>query len=228
MQVFPTCRTSSPAISLLRRSTRANFGGAGNKAVTIRSNFAFSSLWLAPRLSDFQLQHPDVSLHIVPALWESDYRKNSEGIEIRFGTGDWTREKTILFDKLACYPVASPNVAQSINSDTEIGNAPLIAVPGMMAQWSDFFNFIKVPENNRHTMLATPSFNIALEMATLGMGLVLGHDTVCQQYLDSGTLVRVSAGSIEMQERYYMVYDQQELSPPERAFVSWLEKILPG
>ena len=152
------------AITLLRRSTASNFGASSSQTVVIRSNFAFSSLWLVHRLQEFRTQHPSISLHLVPALWESDYRHRNEGIEIRFGTGGWADEKSILFGDLEAFAVCSPDLAESIPENGNPGALPQIAVTGMSQQWDDFFQSAGIHAARQNSNLATPSFNIALEM----------------------------------------------------------------
>ncbi len=210
------------ALAILKQSTRAYFDNKKISTVTVRSNFAFSSLWLTPRLPDFIKNHPKISLHIIPALWESDYRHSSEYIEIRFGSGSWTDNYIPLQENLISYPVCAPILAKSIHCDADLGKIPLIASTWMMQQWSDYFKLIGIDHKANTAQFATPSFNIALEMCKLGLGAVLTHDLITIQSIDDGSLVRVSDTVAPMPEKYYLHYQPNQLSDAEQQFCHWL------
>ena len=96
LQLTPTGKNYLPdiqqALHILRTSTRAHFLRSERRRITIRCNWSFSVLWLTPRLHAFTERHPEISLNIVPVMWDADFDSRTDSIEIRFGPAQMTQD----------------------------------------------------------------------------------------------------------------------------------------
>ena len=85
LQLTPTGKNYLPdiqqALHILRTSTRAHFLRSERRRITIRCNWSFSVLWLTPRLHAFTERHPEISLNIVPVMWDADFDSRTDSIE---------------------------------------------------------------------------------------------------------------------------------------------------
>ena len=218
------------AISQLRKSTELHFGKTDSKTLTIRSNWAFSVFWLSPRLGDFLEQHPGLSVNIIPALWEAEYHDKSDFVQIRFGKPTPDEDCTLLTQQIYHYPVCSPELAANIKSTEDLEQAVKIEVMGLSGQWDDFLqenvhrkNSVQQKSNHSaNSLISTPTFILALEMARNSLGVALTHDLIAQNLINSGQLVRVGNVQIPIEESYYLTHVESRSSNIEKQFCDWL------
>ena len=215
------------ALQLLRQSTQTYFRSDAEHRITIRSNFAFSSVWLVPHLKEFSDLHPDISINLLPSLWESDHHRQSNDVEIRFGTGSWANRITVLAGSLECFPVCTPAIGARLQKPEDLTKQPLILMTGMMQDWKEYLASLGLAYHRRNVKFETASFTIALEMARMGLGMVIAHDLVCGGDLESGKLVKAWSTAIPMQEKYYLVYDRKDNTEAQNLFCGWLESKFP-
>src|SRR4051794_8194892 len=72
----------------LRRASALLHGSSGRSVLRIRSYTTFATRWLIPRLSQFQLAHPDIDVRLTTA---SEWAELGEfDAAIRLGDGKWT------------------------------------------------------------------------------------------------------------------------------------------
>jgi DNA-binding transcriptional LysR family regulator len=97
------------AFDLLRRGTeamRTPRQAAG--ALTVGLLASFATRWLAPRLSAFHVQYPDVDLRLRPDIALADVAQGDVDVAIRYGRGGWSgvRAQKLMAERLSvvCAP----------------------------------------------------------------------------------------------------------------------------
>jgi len=216
------------ALQQLRQSTQTYFRSDSEHRITVRSNFAFSSVWLVPHLKEFTDLHPDISINLLPSLWESDPHRQTNDVEIRFGSGNWANSISVLKENLECFPVCSPLISENLQKHEHLTQQPLIQMTGMMQDWKEYLSFLGLEYQRLNVKFETASFTIALEMARMDLGIVMAHDLVCGDDLRTGKLVKAWDEAIPMQEKYYLVYDRKDNTEAQNLFCSWLESKFSG
>ena len=214
------------ALELLRKSTRTHFDKTDRHSITIRSNWAFSVLWLSSRLGEFLDAYPDLSVNIIPAMWETEYREKPDSIQIHFAPGPVTREKHMLTHGLECFPVCSPQLAEKMTRIDDLLKFPLIQSTGILKQWDDYFEhhgLAQAAMQSPQRQHATPAFVLALEMAQNSLGLALSHDLLVHDLLSTGRLVKPFEQTLSIEENYYLSYEPNNLSLAEQHFCDWLQ-----
>jgi LysR family glycine cleavage system transcriptional activator len=214
------------ALELLRKSTQRHFQGTDSHSITIRSNWAFSVLWLSSRLGEFLDAYPGLSVNIIPALWETEYRDKPGSIQIHFASGPVTPEKHMLTHGLECFPVCSPRMAEKMTRLEDLLEHPVIQSTGILKQWDDYFEHCGLAQAARQSTQrqhATPAFVLALGMAQNSLGLALSHDLLVRDLLDSGQLVKPFEQAMPIEENYYLSYEPNNLSQAEQRFCDWLQ-----
>ncbi len=69
---------------------------------------SFAQHWLVPRIGDYRLQHPDLSLLLEPSNQLVNFQDSNVDLCIRYGLGDYKNlESRILMDEVV-YPVCHP------------------------------------------------------------------------------------------------------------------------
>lgn len=101
-------------------------GVAGFSSKRIRSKLtlslhpAFGSRWLRPKLADFEMEYPDIELHIRSSLAIPD--SSRVDIAIRFGCGNWGNLRSDLLLDKHLFPVCSSRYKERLHpSDGSFG-----------------------------------------------------------------------------------------------------------
>ena len=74
------------AFVTLGKGTRALTGGSRTRGQTLnlQCNMAFSTFWLAPRMSSLLAQYPWMTVNVVNVLWHPEQSASASDLEIRF------------------------------------------------------------------------------------------------------------------------------------------------
>lgn len=211
--------TVQEAFATLTAGTRALVGTDRGQVLTLQSNLAFATFWLAPRIGRLLEQNPWLSLSIVSALWEPQRNETPADVDIRFGRAlEGQRLERLTNDR--CYPVCAPAIAES---GADWRNQPLFDCGGVLGNWESWLadQGQSLPEEKTVNFAST--YVIALNTVLSGVGLGMAHDTLAGGLLQQGTLVRPFEHSIAMPEAYYLTRPARHAeTPASRAFTEWL------
>jgi len=213
----------SKAFGDLEATTSNLFGKSAAQEVTLRCLSSLNMLWLAPRLSHFQAQHPDCRLRVLSALWGETPEALQIDIDIRYGNGSWSDgEVTPLMhhEVLAvCAPALHPGP-----DPQAIASCPLIEVIGVTDTWHHFFALHGLAPPSSGPALKVDQSLIALELAKRGMGVALIARVFAQRYLESGALVEATDLALPAREGHYIVQPEarNHFRPEVAALKDWL------
>ena len=88
------------AFSLARRQSE--------DVLTISSGQTFASNWLAPRLGQFQVAHPDMAVRVQSSAHIVDFAREEVDVAIRSGTGGWPGLRCHFLFRQHFTPMCSP------------------------------------------------------------------------------------------------------------------------
>ena len=154
----------------------------------IRMHVSLAVRWLLPKLSDFYLRHPDVSLSIETVATEIvEPASDSDAYILYLPEPSNDPASLILFEE-ALVPVCAPGVGP-LNSMDELVRFALLHRSADKQAWIDWLaaNGGKSLEDYRHI-----PFNLdelALDAAARGLGVAMTDLTLAQESLDRGVLV---------------------------------------
>ena len=227
LQLTDAARNYLPAIQgafkLLLKGTQSFFGHDADASLEIKANWAFTVLWLVPRLDSFLQANPWVHLNLSTALWSSEYAQSQALVEVRFGSGEW---EGVVGERLSvqeCFPVCSPALSDRLAVPEDIAKEPLLHVSGMMEGWDEWFHSVglRTPVTAIHHQ--SPTFIVTLALAQRGLGVSLAHDIVAGDLLAAGALCKPLSQTIPMQESYYLLSpDSSQTNKAASAFRDWL------
>lgn len=203
--------------------------------LTISSASSLVSSWLIPRLDDFRVRHPGVTVRIDNQWGLTDFARDGVDLAIRYGLGGYPGlfEKR-LFDE-AYFPVCAPQLlegAMPLRTPEDLAHFTLlhVTVPGRTLHWPNWQDWLMAagvadlvdPDSGLHFSISL--FAQQAAMASQGVALdsaVLAHDA-----LASGVLVKPFDLEVPSPYGYFIV------CPPvnrERtvvaAFIAWLEEM---
>lgn len=154
----------------------------------IRMHVSLAVRWLLPKLSDFYLRHPDVSLSIETVATEVVEPASDSDAYILYLPEPSNDPTSLTLFEEALVPVCAPGVGPLNSMDELVGFALLHRSADKQA-WIDWLaaNGGKSLEDYRHI-----PFNLdelALDAAARGLGVAMTDLTLAQESLDRGVLV---------------------------------------
>lgn len=196
-------------LAVIRHGTARVRKQAATPTLTLSVLPSFATLWLVPRIVDFQEEHPELELRLACSYDLVDFHRTPEiDAAIRFGRGNWPgvyAER--LFDS-EVFPVCSPALLKGnspFRSKHEILDYPLIYATEAMDDWERWFAAadIEYPKQQPTTRYGD---HMALQQAAMeGQGITLARSLLVETNLRSGRLIRPIDISIRSQFSYYFV-----------------------
>jgi LysR family glycine cleavage system transcriptional activator len=199
------------------------FGHGEEGLVTVRTNVAFATHWLAPRLARFHAQFPAIALRLTAAVHGLDTVWEGVDLEIRYGHDHATglSSQPVTTDRL--FPVCRPALAASLREPRDLLRQRLIHVIGNRQGWTDWFAKAGLRGVSFDQVLQTDTSAIGLELAAEGVGIALGHSSLVEPMIRAGRLARPFAVEIDAQGPFYLVApSDRPMRPEAQSFKTWL------
>jgi len=213
------------AIERLAAATDEIFGQGHRKVLTVRVNLVFFIHWLARRLPEFRLRHPEINLHITSNIWVGDTDVEAD-LEIRHGQGKWAGLKADRLTWDALVPVCSPSLAtelKPLNAPEDLAHHELLHVLGYEEGWGYWLKKAGAGRVDSSQGLQFDTLISALRMAELGQGVALARSSLVEHMLAQGALIAPFEQRFTTQEAFYLVYSPLATANPQAlAFITWL------
>lgn len=225
----------APAIERMDAAVRQVRLQAGRKSVAISTWASFASMWLIPRLEQFQRDNPDIDIRIDTTDAKVDLEVSDADLALRYTQpGAGTQGAELLFgEQLAV--VASPWLLQSagpIRGPADVARFTLIdAGDAHRLPYLEWLTWPRWLQAHGQTDLSPKRwlyFNYAhqiVQAALAGQGLALARLPLITESLAAGDLVEVlPAYRLDSPLAYWLLVAPRSSQRPEiRAFCAWLQ-----
>lgn len=187
----------------------------------------FSSMWLIPRLRDFQRRHPKISLTFVPYRKDEDFSGTVPDVAILTGAGpaQWPDLDCTYLIGRAVVPVCHPERAARMawRNPAELLQEPLLAHVSSPERWQQWFGALGVSHAKPNVVATLDQVSILLQAAIADMGVAIVHRCLARDALEAGQLVMPFDVPIELNRGYYLCAPPQHYAMPAlQAFRQWL------
>ncbi|GEO84545.1 MULTISPECIES: choline sulfate utilization transcriptional regulator [Alphaproteobacteria] len=211
----------------LERSIRA---GIRRPVIRLCTDYAFSSLWLIPRMQAFRQSHPDLELQIVATQRLAHHWEEDADIAVAFGSrGEFGQDGVLLMPERVV-PICTPAFLERhgpFEASGALSAIPLIHLDAVApSPWFEWSTYLPETGTGRkaEAVLGDMSFNtyaMVIQAALCGQGVALGWLGVVDQLLDSGLLCR--AGPVlEGPERGYWLLAPRSRNTRIGQLAAWL------
>ncbi len=222
--------TVQAAFNTLEEGTAVLTGRAAPEVLELHSNISFATYWLTPRLHRFLTENPWVQLDVATSIWPSEKPRNLAAVEIVLGLGKWEGRAGQRLTRDTIFPVCTPAVARRIHDVDDLLQQHLFGLPGTLQTWDNWLAGLighRKFEPPRTHLVST--WALSMQWALEGLGVTLAHDTVANDLIASGRLVRVLDYALPMKEAYYLISPEGSLiNPAAKAFKAWLMREMKG
>ncbi|MBT5110320.1 MAG: LysR family transcriptional regulator [Rhodospirillaceae bacterium] len=201
--------------------------GASNK-LTISLLATFAQRWLIPRLIGFQNAQPKIDVRLMTTSAPTDLNRDDVDLSVRCGEGAWPGHDSQFLVDNRIFPIASPAYLENNNlrDADDLRQAVLIRVDtpprdGDWTLWLDAVGAVGLEPRNWQTYATSTQ---ALEAATAGLGVAMGHTPFVIDSLSSGRLVKPFEFELPDEDGdYFLVFKRNRDEPRRiRLFRNWL------
>jgi len=206
---------------------------AGRRAVALTTFASFASMWLIPRLEQFQRDNPDIDIRIDASDQTLDLEVADVDLALRYGpTATMPPHAVRLFGEQLT-PVASPWLLKSgapLKKPADLANFALIEAGDAHATHLEWLTWRRWFDETGQTKLQPKRwlyFNYAYQMvqaALTGQGVVLARLPMIAEALANGDLVEpLPQHRMDSPMAYWLVVGPRSPQRPEtKAFCEWL------
>jgi len=202
-------------------------GDPNPQILRISTVHSFCSLWLVPRLQEFQKLHPEIMVQLAPSGELIDFKQSDIDLAIRMGRGgyDDLAEKKIYDDNLIF--VASPKLLIGINKDDpeQVFRLPWIEDTsiGIQETFQDYCRSINFKHETLVPVIQTNDALPLIDSAVHNRGFLLVNSSLVVEHIRAGRLVKLLNYSIKSPYSLYLVAPEQQFSWRKvKLFENWL------
>lgn len=201
-------------------SARTNpAGGALNLAILP----AFGMHWLAPRLSAFGQQHPEVTVNLSTRLRPFSFQGSAFDAAIHFGHEDWGGVRYLPLLPETVVPVCAPSLlAAPLANPQDMLGLPLLHLETRPRGWARWFAALGI-ETEPPSGMVFDQFSTMAQAAIHGLGVALLPTFTAEPYLQRNELHLAAQEMTQSIGSYYLVWpENREETPALLAFRDWL------
>lgn len=203
---------------------------SAQRPVMLSASIGFTGLWLLPRLSRFQQQHPGVDLRVSANNRVVDLRHEGIDLAVRYTSPSLAPEgATHLFGESVA-PVAHPSLRiKSLRSAQTLTKAPLLEFDDPQhpwLQWADWIGAAGWSEVKPHSVLHFNQYDQVIQAALNGQGIALGRLELIRPLLESKRLIQLAPpnSQTEAMRGYWLVQASEHAKADVLKVARWIEE----
>ena len=219
-----------PRVDAAVRQIRQN---AGRKSVSLTTFASFASMWLIPRLEQFQRDHPEIDIRIDASDASVDLDIADVDLALRYGPVASMPTTAIRLFGEQLTPVASPWLLKSnppLKQPADLAQFALIEAGDAHRTHLEWLTWRRWFDEQHQTKLVPRRwlyFNYAYQMvqaALTGQGVVLARLPMVAESLANGDLIEPLPNlRMESPHAYWLIIGPRNAQRPEiKAFCDWL------
>ncbi|MCD6732781.1 MAG: LysR family transcriptional regulator [Burkholderiaceae bacterium] len=186
----------------------------------------FATRWLMPRLREFSLLHPDITINLTPRTRPFLFDETGIDAAIHAGESKWPGTEGVFLMRESLVAVACPALVarpQSIEPGA-FEDVPLLQQATRPYAWRSWFASLGLRVENDLAGPRMELFSMLTQAAVHGLGAALIPRFLIEEELRQGLLVPLVEHRYFGDRSYYLIYPEYKAQNPLlRAFRSWLD-----
>ena len=199
-----------------------------DNAISIAADQSIASMWLMPRLPDFQRKFPEISVRLLATDHEHECLGEDIQLAIIHGNGTWRGYRSEKLFGEEVFAVCSPDYRNGnalADDPGALTDATLLDLEDTHWDWMNWRTWLSrlgVHLPAHHRRLQVNSYPLLIDAARNGQGVALGWKYLVDDDLRQGRLVRLGDNSVTTDRGYYLVWpDHDRLDGPVAGFRDW-------
>lgn len=173
------------AFDLMGDTMRSLSRKARPKTIRIAALPSIAQFWLAPRLALLRAQVPGLEVSVTAR--ETPPNLNREAFDLGlFLEAPSDDRSVIVLEQDQIFPVCAPAVAAQISTPQDLAEQTLLNDQDWIADWPTWHAAVGIGDAPRGPVFSL--YGLALQEASNGAGVLIGHSILVQPHLDQSTL----------------------------------------
>lgn len=220
---LPSVRDTLEALAF---STNGLFGPDLKSTIVVRASMA-AIVWLAPRLGDFQQQHPNVGIKLVTSIWADPNDMQSVDVDIRLAPDN---RPMALSEKLSdefIVPICGLNTAKRIKSVSDLSKVNPIHILGFDDHWSRYMASFDLQHDVTSTRLLVDTSVAACELAAADLGCAVMIERFAMNAIETGRPIKLVGNRVPLGQSHYFAERNaaKKIHHAAEVFKDWLRAL---
>lgn len=226
-RLFEIVSNNVDAVDLFTQQLRRK---SERPSIRVHTDYAFSSLWLIPRMHAFRAVDPDINIQIVATQNPLRQGKEDGDVMVIFGSRAEAGEGAVLLVSEKIAPVCAPAYLQKAGTETDpraLSHHKLIHLentsPTQWFDWRTYFSHFGVERQAAMEQgdLTFNNYSMVVQAAVGEQGLAIGWAGLVDPLVDAGVLV-IAGPALDAPDRGYWLVKPKRQDGPVRTLTSWL------
>lgn len=189
----------------------------GKQQITIATSTALASMWLIPKISDFNMQHPDIELRIIALDNPIGTQLNDYDLAIYYLTSPPSQGKYTPLHSGEVVPVCSPVYLENtspVHTIEDLQEHTWLTLDESLPHWTsweDWFTKQNLPVLKPKRRININSYSMVIQAALSGQGIALGWKNLIDSYLNSKSLIPIVNKTLYTDYKFYIIERDDEL-----------------
>ncbi len=207
----------SRALDDLRATSQELVARHQADTVTLAATNSVSSLWLMPRLGQFNQNDQTLRIMLVSSDNDEECMSQENDLIILRGEGNWPGFHAQLLFGETIFPVCAPSYLAQHPEAGQLDlfpNLDLIEISSTHTEWMNWTTWLERQHIPQAALMRAVYFNtypLAVQAAVDGLGIALGWGHLVDRLLETGALVRPLAEThVRTTSGYYLLKHQSK------------------
>jgi len=196
------------------------------QTLTISMLSTFAMRWFIPRLTGFQLLHPNQEIRIATSIDLVDFESGDVDCAIRSGSGVWPNVSADYLFSEQLTPVCSPALIsreKPMYHPSDLVHHTLLHAALRPEDWQIWLKSAGVGGLSAAHEQTFETRNFAIAAAIKGVGVAIVDPSLVSEEIASGRLIQPFEQMLSSENAYYFVSPKKTASPQNLiAFKNWL------
>jgi putative choline sulfate-utilization transcription factor len=181
--------------------------------IRLHTDYAFSSLWLMPRMQAFRALHPEINIQIVATQNPLGQPTHEEDVMVVFGTRAEAGDDAMLLLSEEVTPVCAPGFRDRLASTftpRELARSRLIHLDSTSPSWFDWNAYFARLDQHRPAEkeqgdISFNTYSLVIQAAIGEQGVALGWTGLIDDMLSNGALVAMGPAAEATDRGYWLL-----------------------
>jgi DNA-binding transcriptional LysR family regulator len=226
-QYFETVRD---LLTQLARATGKIRHWQGAQQVTVQTSTALASLWLLPKVSEFQRDNEEVDLRIIAHDNVKDYSRLDCDLALFYSRTPPKNVVALPLFSEEIFPVCSPAYLAKqpqLHDAADLHTCTWLWLEDPQRDWTGWAEWLHLlghPGKDPKHRININSYSMLIQSALTGQGVALAWANLVGDHLQTGALVRPIEASLKTAAQFYLIEPQGRgaWQPSVKRFRAWL------